>query len=76
MEIDDDIDLIKDSKKLSKKRKEAYEWILQNVTYWGVGFAAEEEIDKINILKATKLAIDRSIIDIEINLKIILKLQI
>ena len=54
--------LIVDSKKLSKKkRKLALEWIKQNVKYYGVGFATNEEIDKINILEATKLAMDRAI---------------
>ena len=54
--------LIIDSKKLSKKkRKLALEWIKQNVKYYGVGFATNEEIDKINILEATKLAMDRAI---------------
>lgn len=54
--------LITDSKKLSvKKRKLALEWIKQNVKYYSVGFATNEEIDKINILEATKLAMDRAI---------------
>ena len=54
--------LITDSKKLSvKKRKLALEWIKQNIKYYGVGFATNEEIDKINILEGTKLAMDRAI---------------
>ena len=54
--------LIIDSKKLSpKKRKLALEWIKKNVKYYGVGFATNEEIDKINILEATKLAMTRAI---------------
>ncbi len=54
--------LITDSKKLSvKKRKLALEWIKQNVKYYSVGFATNEEIDKINILEATKLAMERAI---------------
>lgn len=54
--------LITDSKKLSaKKRKLALEWIKKNIKYYGVGFATNEEIDKINILEATKLAMDRAI---------------
>lgn len=57
-----DTDLIMDSKKLtSKKRKIALEWIKKNITYWGVGYADEKEIDKLNILNATKLAMDRAI---------------
>jgi len=54
--------LIKDSKKLSiKKRNEAYIWIINNVEDYGIGYATNEEIDNINILEATKLAMDRAI---------------
>lgn len=54
--------LIIDSKKLSKKkRKDAYEWIIQNVKNYAIGFATNEEIDTINILEATKLAMERAI---------------
>ncbi len=60
-------DLIKDSKKLTpKKRKLALEWIKNNIKYWGVGWADEKEIDKINILNATKLAMDRAIDDLKL----------
>lgn len=55
-------DLIIDSKKLSKKkRKLAFEWIKKNITNYGVGCASNQEIDSINILEATKLAIERAI---------------
>jgi ribonuclease HII len=54
--------LIIDSKKLSsKKRKIALEWIKQNVKNYSVGYATNEEIDNINILEATKLAMQRAI---------------
>jgi len=54
--------LIKDSKKLSsKKRKEALKWIKENVKNFSVGYATNEEIDSINILEATKLAMQRAI---------------
>lgn len=54
--------IINDSKKLSaKKRGLALEWIKSNVKAWGVGYAEPEEIDKINILEATKLAMDRAV---------------
>lgn len=57
--------LINDSKKLSKKKRElALEWIMTNIKYWGVGYADEKEIDDINILNATKLAMDRAIADL------------
>ena len=61
----DDIEppyFIKDSKKLSpKKRKIALEWIKNNIKYYSYGFATNEEIDNINILEATKLAMMRAI---------------
>lgn len=54
--------LITDSKKLSKKkRKLAFEWIKSNIKHYGIGFATNEEIDTINILEATKLAMDRAL---------------
>lgn len=53
---------VNDSKKLSaKKRAEVLKWIKENVDEWAVGFAEPEEIDKINILEATKLSMDRAI---------------
>lgn len=59
-------DLIMDSKKLTPiKRKKALEWIKLNITYWGVGYADEKEIDSINILNATKLAMTRAIDDLK-----------
>ena len=63
-----DCDLIKDSKKLSiKKRGIALEWIKKNVKAWGVGYAEHYEIDNINILEATKLAMDRAIDNLKTN---------
>lgn len=60
--------LITDSKKLSaKKRKIALEWIKNNVKAWGVGYAEANEIDSINILNATKLAMNRAIENLKIN---------
>jgi len=54
--------LIVDSKKLSsKKRKEALDWIKKNIKNYSIGYATNEEIDAINILEATKLAMQRAI---------------
>jgi ribonuclease HII len=62
---DKEFELINDSKKLTpKKRQIALKWIKENIKYWGVGYADEKEIDKINILNATKLAMDRAIEDL------------
>jgi ribonuclease HII len=64
-EQDKECELINDSKKLTpKKRGLALKWIKDNIKYWGVGYADEKEIDKINILNATKLAMDRAIEDL------------
>jgi len=64
-EQEKECDIIKDSKKLTpKKRALALDWIKNNIKYWGVGYADEKEIDKINILNATKLAMDRAIEDL------------
>lgn len=49
--------LIKDSKKLSeKKRKEAYKIIVENALNYSVSLVLPETIDKINILQATMLS--------------------
>lgn len=65
---------INDSKKLSAaKRESLYEEILQN-SRTGVGISTVEEIDSINILEATKLAMQRAVAmlgDININLVLI-----
>lgn len=61
---------IKDSKKLSEKRREElYDLILSDFLHVGVGIATHKEIDKINILQATFLAMRRAVekIDNEIN---------
>jgi ribonuclease HII len=66
-----DCNLIIDSKKLSaKKRADALKWIKSNVLAWGVGWAEPGEIDSINILNATKLAMDRAIINLKDSFKL------
>ena len=53
---------VNDSKKISaKKRADVLKWIKENVDEWAVGYAEPEEIDKINILEATKLSMDRAL---------------
>lgn len=50
-----------DSKKLSEKRREALaEQIKVNALAWAVGRAEASEIDRINILQATMLAMQRA----------------
>lgn len=56
-----EIDGINDSKKLSEKKREAlFEVIKEKALSWSVGFATETEIDEINILQATFLAMKRA----------------
>ena len=52
---------VDDSKKLSeKKREELYERILETAAFAQVGIASAQEIDEINILEATRLAMRRA----------------
>ena len=53
---------INDSKKMTEKKREAlYDIIVENATAYGIGFATEKEIDEINILNATFLAMRRAV---------------
>ena len=61
----EEFDMIDDSKKLTEKKREfLFDIILANCEV-GVGIANEKEIDKINILNATFLAMRRAIEDLE-----------
>ena len=56
-----------DSKKLSdKKRRELFPIIQEQAIAWGIGFATEQEIDEINILQATFLAMERAIAQLSV----------
>ena len=51
-----------DSKKLTdKKRRELYPLIMEQAVVYGIGFATEQEIDDINILNASMLAMRRAV---------------
>ena len=53
---------LNDSKKLSdKKRRELYPVIKEKAIAYGIAFADHKEIDEINILQATYLAMERAI---------------
>ena len=53
---------LNDSKKLSdKKRRELYPIIKEQAIAYGIAFADHQEIDEINILQATYLAMERAI---------------
>lgn len=53
---------IRDSKKMTPKRRESvYMFIQQYAIAWSTGSANVEEIDNMNIMKATQLAMHRSL---------------
>ena len=53
---------LNDSKKLTdKKRRELFPIIKETAIAYGIAFADEKEIDEINILQATYLAMERAI---------------
>jgi ribonuclease HII len=59
------IEGLRDSKKLTAARREyLYEQIIEKAKAWGVGEASPAEIDDINILQATMLAMRRAIEDL------------
>lgn len=56
-----------DSKKLSdKKRRELYPIIKEQALAYGIAFASEQEIDELNILQATFLAMQRAIDQLQV----------
>lgn len=56
------IEGVNDSKKLSeKKREQLFDKILDECVSYGIGIADEKEIDEINILQATFLAMRRAV---------------
>ena len=62
--LDKDVKILglDDSKKLSeKKREQLYDEITQKAISWSVAYATESEIDEINILNATHLAMRRAV---------------
>lgn len=64
---DDPIDGLRDSKKLSpKRRSDLCIQIKQRSLAWSISFASVEEIDKLNILNATLLAMERAIAGLDI----------
>lgn len=64
------IEGVNDSKKVSeKKREKLYKEIINECIAYGVGIIDQEEIDKINILNATKEGLTKAIKGMENNLK-------
>ena len=62
-----DIPGLNDSKKLSeKKREQLFDVVKEKALAYGIGVASEKEIDEINILQATFLAMRRAVASLEI----------
>jgi len=65
---DFDFPIVKDSKKLSeKKRKEAFDLIKEKAIDYTISFIPPETVDKINILKATMLGMHTCLTDLDTN---------
>ena len=62
-----EIEGLNDSKKLTEKKREAlFDVIKEKALFYGIGTADEKEIDEINILNATFLAMKRAVEALEI----------
>lgn len=58
---------LNDSKKLSEKKREAlYDVIISSAAAYGIAFAEVEEIERLNILRATFLAMNRAIAQLSV----------
>lgn len=67
------IEGLNDSKKLTEKKREALFPIIQEKALaYGIGFATEREIDEINILNATFLAMHRAVEQLQITPQLLL----
>ena len=61
------IEGVNDSKKLSEKKREVlFDKIIKECVCYSIGTASEKEIDEINILQATYLAMKRAVDGLEI----------
>lgn len=50
------VEVLNDSKKLTEKKRKAAEILIKEKALWGIGFVNHDEIDRINILNASLLA--------------------
>ena len=68
-----DIPGLNDSKKLTdKRRRELFPVIKEQALAYGIGLASHEEIDQINILQATYLAMERALAQLSIKPELVL----
>lgn len=73
MPKDSMIEGVNDSKKVSEKKREVvYEQIINDAISYSVGIIDQEEIDRINILNATKLGLTTSIKELQVKPDLIL----
>ena len=73
MPKDSFIEGINDSKKVSeKKREKLYEQIVNEAIAYGIGIVDQQQIDNINILNATKLALTNAISEMKIKPDLVL----
>ncbi|MGI6077512.1 MAG: ribonuclease HII [Fastidiosipilaceae bacterium] len=57
---------LNDSKKMTEKERDRlYDLIKIEAEAWGIGYATEKEIDEINILQATRLAMRRALSELD-----------
>ena len=62
-----DIPGLNDSKKLTdKRRRELFPIIKEQAVAYGIGLASHEEVDQINILQATYLAMERALAQLSV----------
>ena len=57
--------ILKDSKKISKIRREKLSSLIKKKSIWSLGQASVKEIEKLNILQASLLAMKRAIIKLK-----------
>ena len=67
-----DIKKLKDSKKLTRKKREILNKYIKKNSYWSIASASKKEIEKLNILNATLLAMQRAIKKLKKKPKIVL----
>ena len=63
---------LKDSKKISKKERERLSKLIKKKSIWSLGQASVKEIEKLNILNASLLAMKRAIIKLKKKPKLVL----
>jgi len=64
--LKNDIPGLRDSKKLSKSKREELSSIIIQNSYYSFGSASVKEIDRINILQASLLAMKRAILNLSV----------